>query len=234
MEELLLNGFAALGLPLSPESLQQYRTYYTMLEETNKVMNLTAITGETDTAQLHFLDCAALLTAENLKGKSLVDVGTGAGFPGMVLKIGEPSLQLTLMDSLGKRIHFLEQVTETLGLEQVTTVISRAEEAPEELRESFDFATARAVTRLNLLAELCLPLVKVGGAFLSMKGPEPEEEIQEAAGAIRTLGGEVEAVLPYTIPGTDVVHTVVKIRKVSPTPKKYPRRWAKMQKEPLR
>ena len=208
MEELLLNGFAALGLPLSPESLQQYRTYYTMLEETNKVMNLTAITGETDTAQLHFLDCAALLTAENLKGKSLV--------------------------GLGKRIHFLEQVTETLGLEQITTVISRAEEAPEELRESFDFATARAVTRLNLLAELCLPLVKVGGAFLSMKGPEPEEEIQEAAGAIRTLGGEVEAVLPYTIPGTDVVHTVVKIRKVSPTPKKYPRRWAKMQKEPLR
>ena len=234
MEELLLNGFAALGLPLSPESLQQYRTYYTMLEETNKVMNLTAITGETDTAQLHFLDCAALLTAENLKGKSLVDVGTGAGFPGMALKIGEPSLQLTLMDSLGKRIHFLEQVTETLGLEQVTTVISRAEEAPEELRESFDFATARAVTRLNLLAELCLPLVKVGGAFLSMKGPEPEEELQEAAGAIRTLGGEVEAVMPYTIPSTEVVHTVVKIRKVSPTPKKYPRRWAKMQKEPLR
>ena len=234
MEEILTAGFPELGLTIPPEGLAQYRAYYTMLEETNRVMNLTAITGEEESARLHFLDCAALLTAEDLSGRTVIDVGTGAGFPGIPLKIACPTLRLTLLDSLAKRVHFLEQVVDRLGLTDTELVLSRAEEAPGRLREQFDAATARAVTRLDALAELCLPLVRQGGVFLAMKGPDPQTEIREAEKAIRVLGGTVERVVPYTSPGTDVTHTVVVIRKTGITPKQYPRRWAKIQKEPIR
>lgn len=234
MEEILKAGYAALGLSITEAGLAGFRGYYTALDSGNRVMNLTAITGEEETARLHFLDCAALLSAVDFREKSVIDVGTGAGFPGLVLKLGEPSIQLTLLDSLGKRVQFLEKTVASLGMAGVATVLSRAEEAPKDLREAFDIATARAVTRLDLLSELCLPFVKVGGVFLAMKGPDPEEELEGAQAAIRILGGEMKNVVRYTIPGTDVTHSVVIIEKTVPTPEQYPRRWAKIQKEPIR
>ena len=215
MDELLRAGFAALGLPLDAAALARFQTYYTLLDERSKVMNLTAIHGETDVAQLHFLDSAALLTVEPLAGKSVIDVGTGAGFPGLPLKIAQPDISLTLLDSLDKRVRFLGDVCAATGLTDVTCLHTRAEEAPE-LRGQFDAAVSRAVA-----------------VFLAMKGPDCAEELDEARSAIRKLGGTYERTTRYTIPGTDVTHSVVVIRKTAPTPPKYPRRWAKMQKEHL-
>ena len=232
MEEILREGFAQLGLELTEPALAGFQSYYAALEAGNQVMNLTAITGEADTARLHFLDCAAVLTGAQLRDKSVIDVGTGAGFPGLVLKIAEPSIRLTLLDSLNKRVEFLRQTCDTLGFGDVTCLHRRAEEAPE-LREQFDFAVSRAVARLNVLCELCLPFVKVGGSFLAMKGPGAVEELREAEKAIALLGGEFAAAHRYAVPGTELRHCVLEIRKVSPTPAKYPRRFAKIQKQPL-
>ena len=232
MEQILREGLAALGLEVSAEQIAAFRTYYSLLDARSKVMNLTAIHGEADTARLHFLDCAALLTLTDLAGKTVVDVGTGAGFPGLPLRILEPRMKLTLLDSLAKRVDFLSEVCGALGFDDVQCLHARAEEA-HDLRETFDAALSRAVARLDLLSELCLPLVRVGGAFLAMKGPGCAEELAEARHAIEILGGEPE-VLTYAIPGTDLTRNVVRIRKVKETPMKYPRRWAKMQKTPIR
>ena len=233
MEKLLRAGFAALGLPLDETALTRFETYYELLEERSKVMNLTAIHGETDVAQLHFLDSAALLTVEPLAGKSVIDVGTGAGFPGLPLKIAQPDISLTLLDSLDKRVRFLGDVCAAAGLTDVTCLHARAQEAPEELRGRFDAAVSRAVARLYLLCELCLPLVKVGGAFLSMKSVESGGELEQAKKAIGILGGRVERTADYSIPGTDVTHRVIFIKKIAETPKKYPRPFAKIKKNPL-
>ena len=233
LEELLREGFAQLGLPADEAALKGFRRYYEILTEWNRVMNLTAISGEEETARLHFLDCAALLGLADFAGKRVVDVGTGAGFPGLVLKIARPDLELTLLDSLDKRVRFLSAVCAELGFADVRCLHARAEEAPAELRQSFDIACSRAVARLNLLAELCLPLVKVGGLFVAMKGPEVAEELREAEKGIRLLGGEVERVAEYAVPGTELRHNAVLIRKVSETPKKYPRKWGQMKKQPL-
>lgn len=232
MNEILTAGFSHLGLSLPPEALGRFAAYHKALEDGNAVMNLTAITGVEETARLHFLDCAALLGAADLKNASVIDVGTGAGFPGMVLKIAEPSIHLTLLDSLRKRVDFLETTGAALGLTDIRYIHGRAEEMPQ-LREQFDFAVSRAVARLNLLCELCLPFVKVGGSFLAMKGPGAAAELEQAEHAISLLGGEFHAAHRYTIPGTDLQHCVVEIRKLAPTPEKYPRRFAKMQKAPL-
>lgn len=231
MKEILLSGAAELGINISNKSLEQLETYWHMLEEKNKVMNLTAITGEEECARLHFLDCAALLKSRTLAGKSMIDVGSGAGFPGLVLKIIEPNLKLTLLDSLGKRVDFQKEVCQALGLE-VNCLHQRAEE-PEGLLGRFDYATARAVSRMNILTELCLPYVKKGGEFLAMKGPEPEVELAEAKKAIRILGGGAVSVEKYTVPGTEAVHSIITVKKVSPTPPQYPRRWAKIKASPL-
>ena len=233
LEELLSTGFEALGLCPDAQALPRYRLYYETLAEQNKVMNLTAIDGEEDTARLHFLDCAALLTLTELKGKSLIDVGSGAGFPGLALKIARPDIDLTLLDSLDKRVKFLRETADALGFADAVCVHARAEEAPAEYRERFDIAVSRAVARLNLLCELCLPFVKTGGLFVAMKGPGAAEELDEAKKAIRTLGGELECAAAYTIPGTEVRHTAILIRKVGNTPARYPRRWAQMKKQPL-
>ena len=233
LEEVLRGGFAALGLPLDGTALSRYRLYADVLSETNRVMNLTAITGEAEAARLHFLDCAALLEAADLSGRTLIDVGTGAGFPGLALKIARPELSLVLLDSLDKRVGFLRGVCDRLGLADVTCVHARAEEAPAEYRAAFDCAVSRAVARLNVLCELCLPFVRVGGAFLAMKGPEHADELEEARRAIRLLGGELESENDYTIPGTEIVHSVIVIRKLAETPKNYPRRWAQIKKQPL-
>lgn len=231
METLLRKGLTELGLDDSgtPSLLR----YGELLLEKNKVMNLTAITEPEDVAALHFLDSAALLTLADFKGKSVVDVGTGAGFPGMPMKILEPTIQLTLLDSLGKRINFLQEVCDDLGLTEVACVHARAEEFAAAHRQSFDFAVSRAVANLAVLCELCLPLVKVGGYFLSMKSVDSGEELEQARKAIRTLGGTVERTMDYRIPGTDVKHRVILIKKTAKTPEKYPRPFAKIKKNPL-
>ena len=233
LEQRLSSGFEAMGLSADDEMLRRYRVYYEYLEEINQVMNLTAISGEKDVAELHFLDCAALLTMKSFAGKKVIDVGTGAGFPGLALKIACPELELTLLDSLDKRVNFLKNTCERLGFDNVNCIHARAEEIPAGFRQGFDFAVSRAVARLNLLCELCLPYVKKGGMFIAMKGPELDAELDEAKRAIRTLGGVVEKKLDYTIPGTDVTHCAVLIRKCSDTPAKYPRRWAQIKKSPL-
>ena len=233
LEDILRSGFEELKLPLGDKSLEGYRTYFEYLEEMNKVMNLTAISGEEDVARLHFLDCAALLALEDFKGKRVIDVGTGAGFPGMALKIACPDISLTLLDSLDKRIKFLKELSKKLGYEDINCVHMRAEEAPDEYRQRFDIVTSRAVARLNLLAELCLPLVKVGGTFIAMKGPDCTGEVNEAKRCIAILGGKLEPRADYKVPGTDIIHSAVIIRKVKDTPAKYPRRWAQIKKQPL-
>ena len=193
-------------------------------------MNLTAITDPAAVAQLHFLDSLALLDAAELAGKRVLDVGCGAGFPGVPLKIAEPSIQLTLLDSLAKRMNWLAEVLPGLGVE-AEIVTARAEEYVLHRREQYDVATSRAVARLNILAELCLPYVRVGGQFLAMKGALAQEEVDEARRAIRTLGGQVKKIYEY--PVADTTHRVVIIEKVTPTPKQYPRAFAKIKKSPL-
>ena len=231
MEQFLRDGLQALNLP--QEGVPSLLRFAQELVETNKVMNLTAITEPRDIAALHFLDSAALLTLTDFKGKSVVDVGTGAGFPGMPLRILEPSIRLTLLDSLNKRVDFLQRVCDGLALTDVACVHARAEEFAARHRESFDIATSRAVASLPMLAELCLPLVKVGGLFAAMKSVDSDQELEAARKAIGTLGGQVSEVKDYVIPGTDVRHRVIFVKKVRETPKKYPRTFAKIKKNPL-
>ena len=236
MKDILTQGLAQLDITPPPEAIDRLCRYAQLLVEQNKVMNLTAITDPEGIARLHFLDSAALLPlCGGAAGKSLIDVGTGAGFPGLVLKILDPELKLTLLDSLGKRVNWLSQVARELGLKDVTCLHARAEEQAlvKGYRDSFDLVTARAVADLRLLSELCLPYAKVGGTFLSMKSVDSGEELDRAAHAIKLLGGRLENITDCPIPGCDVTHRVVAIRKMAPTLKGYPRRWAKIQKEPL-
>lgn len=239
MEQIISAGLDQLGLTArvpkdAPARLAQYGQ---MLLEKNRMMNLTAIREPEGVARLHMLDCAALLKFCNFEGKTLVDVGTGAGFPGMVLKILVPSMKVTLLDSLAKRLNWLTEVCDALdGVDSITTFYGRAEEFALEkqgLRDSFDFVTARAVAELRVLCELCLPFVKVGGQFLAMKSTSSDQELEEAAHAVKLLGGRVTEVQDYQIPGTDITHRLIVIQKMAPTLKGYPRRWAKIQKEPL-
>jgi 16S rRNA (guanine527-N7)-methyltransferase len=193
-------------------------------------MNLTAITEPTAVAKLHLLDSLTLLTMADLKGKRLIDVGCGAGFPGVPVKIGCPEVKLTLLDSLGKRMTWLEGFLPQLGVE-AECVTARAEEAVVSRREQYDFATSRAVARLNILLELTAPYVKVGGKVLAMKGTAALEELEEAKNAIRRLGLKLEKVAEFPVDGT--AHTVIVLKKVAPTPPQYPRRYAKIKQAPL-
>ena len=233
MRGAIETGLVQLGLdPVKAEALAVYGE---RLLAKNQVMNLTAITDPLEVATLHMLDCAALLNCAGFENKTLIDVGTGAGFPGLPLKILVPSLEVTLLDSLNKRVDWLAEVCETLKLDGIEAVHARAEEAGRDpaLREQFDFATARAVADLRLLCELCLPFVKVGGRFLAMKSADSDGELNSALPAIRTLGGQVERCVDYTIPHTNVTHRVILIQKSTTIPEKYPRRWVKIQKAPL-
>ena len=233
MDKILKDGFAELGVTVDEKAIERYKVYFENLEEKNKVMNLTAISGEEDVARLHFLDCAALLSAADFKGKKVIDVGTGAGFPGLALKIAQPDMELTLLDSLNKRIDFLSETCEKLDLDDVQCIHARAEEAPKDYRGAFDIATSRAVARMSVLCELCLPFLKVGGVFVAMKGPDCAQELSEAENAIKLLGGEIRETKLYPIPGTDITHAAVIIEKVKPTHPKYPRKWAQIKKQPL-
>ena len=230
MRETLEKGLPALGLTLREEQIDTLCAFGEALLEKNQVMNLTAITDPKEVGRLHFLDSIALLKAADLRNKQVVDVGCGAGFPGVPLKIAEPTLELTLLDSLGKRMTWLSEVLPQLGVEAACET-ARAEEFAAGHREQYDVAVSRAVARLNVLAELCLPLVKPGGLFLAMKGAAAKEETDEAGRAISILGGRIEKLFEY--PLGDAVHRVVVIRKEKPTPPKYPRRFAKIKQQPL-
>ena len=223
-------GLPLLSLDLPEKTRQTLCEFGSAVVKQNEVMNLTAITEPDQVAKLHLLDSLTVLKAADLAGKRVIDVGCGAGFPGVPLKIACPEMKLTLLDSLGKRMNWLEQILPTLGVE-AQCVTARAEDAAAECRESYDFATSRAVARLNILLELTAPFVKVGGAVLAMKGAAAKEELAEAQNAIRQLGLKVENVLEFPIDGT--AHSVIALRKVKPTPPKYPRRYAKIKQQPL-
>lgn len=232
MKQALASGLPQLERKLTDAQLDTFCAFGSALVEKNQVMNLTAITEPEQVARLHFLDCIALLGAANFYGKSIIDVGCGAGFPGVPLKIAEPSIDLTLLDSLKKRMDWLESTLPELGIE-AQCVAARAEEYALAHREQYDIAVSRAVARLTMLAELCLPLVRVGGHFVAMKSADSDEELSQAARAIATLGGKVTRIWDYPVPGTDAVHRAVVITKVKATPKPYPRRFAKIKQQPL-
>ena len=232
MKQALASGLPQLERKLTDAQLDTFCAFGSALVEKNQVMNLTAITEPEQVARLHFLDCTALLGAANFYGKTVIDVGCGAGFPGVPLKIAEPSIDLTLLDSLKKRMDWLESTLPELGIE-AQCVAARAEEYALAHREQYDIAVSRAVARLTMLAELCLPLVRVGGHFVAMKSADSDEELSQAARAIATLGGKVTRIWDYPVPGTDAVHRAVVITKVKATPKPYPRRFAKIKQQPL-
>ena len=236
IDRSLLRGAAAeIGIDLTERQLEQFDIYAGMLVETNRHMNLTAITEPKEIVYKHFADSLSLLSAHSLTGgASLIDVGSGAGFPGLPLAIARPDLQVTLLDSLQKRVGFLREAGETLSLGGLTAIHGRAEDAAHlpEMREAFDYAAARAVAALPALCELCLPFVRVSGYFLPQKGGDTATELEASASAIELLGGEGAGVYPVSLPEAEL-HTVIAVKKVRQTPPQYPRKPAKMAKNPL-
>jgi len=231
---IVLSGAEVMGIELPNDAATTFGAYYTILERGGEIANLTAIKGAADVANLHFLDSVALLKFARFSHARLIDIGSGAGFPGVPIKISEPSVGLTMLDSSVKRVAFLTDLCAELDIE-ASIFHARAEIAAHyhEMRERFDIAVSRAVARLNILCELCLPFVTVGGAFIAMKGSTPNDEIFDADNAVKTLGGQILDVCSYMIPGTDIKHSAVIIGKSSETPKKYPRRFARMKSAPL-
>ena len=230
MKQTLSAGLPILGLDLSEEIQDKLCAFGRAMVKQNEVMNLTGITDDKGVANLHLLDSLTVMASGDLAGKTLIDVGCGAGFPGVPLAIACPEAKVTLLDSLGKRMKWLEEVLPQLGV-KAECVTARAEEAVATRRESYDFATSRAVARLNILLELTAPYVKVGGCVLAMKGALAKEELAEAGSAIKKLGLKLEQVKEFPIDGT--AHAVIVLRKVAPTPRQYPRRSAKLKQSPL-
>lgn len=230
MKNTLTEGLDTLGLTLSEEQIDTLCAFGRAMVKQNEVMNLTAITEDTAVAKLHLLDSLTVLCCADLTGKALIDVGCGAGFPGVPLAVACPEAKITLLDSLGKRVKWLEETLPTLGI-SAECITARAEEAVADRRETYDFATSRAVARLNILLELTAPYVKVGGAVLALKGAAAKEELGECKNAIRQLGLKLEDVKEFPIDGTN--HAIILLRKVAPTPKQYPRRYAKIKQSPL-
>lgn len=241
----VVEGSRAFGLELTPAQVDAMACYLRLLVEWNQRFNLTAIEDPSEILVKHFLDSLSCASAVDFSTRrTLIDVGSGAGFPGLVLKILYPHLRITLLDAVQKRLRFLERVAQELSLTEVETLHARAEDAasaiprpgsslPRTYRESFDVATARAVARLNVLAEWTLPFVKVGGVLLAMKGPEVDAEVEEARGAVRRLGGGNAEVRPLVLPGTEVGRSLVVVPKVRPTPRDLPRPPGTARKSPL-
>lgn len=230
MKQTLSAGLPGLGLTLEENRIDCLVAFGRAMVKQNAVMNLTGITDDKGVANLHLLDSLTVLSCADLTGKSIIDVGCGAGFPGVPLAIACPEARVTLLDSLGKRMKWLEAVLPALGV-RAECVTARAEEAVADRRETYDYATSRAVARLNILLELTAPYVKVGGAVLAMKGALAAEELEESRNAIKKLGLKLEEVREFPIDGTN--HVVLVLRKVSPTPKQFPRRFAKIKQAPL-
>ena len=230
MLHTLEKGLPDLGLNIPAEIQEKLCAFARSMVKQNEVMNLTGITEDEAVAKLHLLDSLTVLSTADLAGKSLIDVGCGAGFPGVPLAIACPDARITLLDSLGKRMKWLEEVLPTLGV-NAECITARAEEAVATRRERYDYATSRAVARLNILLELTAPYVKVGGAVLAMKGAAAKEELAECGNAMKKLGLKLEEVREFPIDGT--AHAVIVLRKVAPTPPKYPRRFAKIKQSPL-
>ena len=233
MKEYLARYLNELQIDYSQEQMEQFEAYHRLLAQWNEKINLTAIREPQEVALKHFADC--LYGMPYLpEGARLIDVGSGAGFPGVPLKIMRPDLEVLLLDSLNKRVLFLEELIQSLGLSNICTIHSRAEDgAKGKLRESFDVATARAVANLSVLSEYCLPYVKVGGCFLAYKGSAGFEEIAEAKNAVKILGAKVEKQEEYILPDSDIRHTLAVIRKTKNTPSEYPRNAGKISKKPL-
>lgn len=230
MKETLLAGLPELKLALTEAQVDTLCAFGQAVITQNEVMNLTAITEPSQVAKLHLLDSLTVLSALDLEGKKLIDVGCGAGFPGVPLAIASPDTQVTLLDSLGKRVNWLKEILPRLGV-NAQCVTARAEEAVADRREQYDYAVSRAVARLNILLELLAPYVKVGGAVVAMKGSAAREELAECTGALKKLGLKEEAFLEFPVDGAS--HAVIVLRKIAPTPRQYPRRYAKIKQAPL-
>ncbi|MDE5565384.1 MAG: 16S rRNA (guanine(527)-N(7))-methyltransferase RsmG [Anaeroplasmataceae bacterium] len=223
-----------LGILLNEKTSSQFESYYQMLIEVNQVMNLTAITEKEEVYRKHFLDSLEIVRALNtFPSYTLCDVGSGAGFPSVPLAIVQKEVDVTIIDSLQKRITFLEKLIQKLELPNVVARHARAEDYVKEKREAFDVVTARAVARLNILAELCLPLTKVGGTFLAMKGASGEAELKEASKALEILGGRLENIIHFTLPDEEEQRQILVIKKIKSTPLKYPRNFNKIKERPL-
>ena len=232
----LINGCKEIGITLTDLQVDRFMNYYSFLIEKNKVMNLTAITEFNDVIDKHFIDSLTCVKAVNMTQiKTIIDVGTGAGFPGIPVKIIYPDKNVLLLDSLNKRINFLNELIGRLDLKNINTLHSRAEETGQDhkYREKYDLVLSRAVSNLSVLCEYCLPLVKIGGSFLSYKTDGIENEIKDAANAIKILGGKIESKKELIIPETDIKRLLINIKKVKQTPGKYPRKAGTATKEPL-
>lgn len=234
MTDILTAKCAEFSIKLTEKQLAQFKIYADFLVEYNEKVNLTAITDPEGIAVKHFADSIVPFAEIDTENKRIIDVGTGAGFPSVPLKIRDSSVKLTLLDSLNKRVVFLSQLCEKLNLSNVEYVHGRAEEVGRkgEYREKYDIATARAVASLRELAEYCLPFVKVGGYFIALKGPDCEQEANDAKNAVKLLGGEIKEIKKYSL-GENAGRSVIIIQKISQTPTKYPRQSAKITKSPL-
>lgn len=236
MSQTFENKISALGITLTDRQKQQFDKFYELLVEWNKVMNLTGITDYEEVNEKHFVDSLSLVQAIDIdKEQTVIDIGTGAGFPGIPLKIAFPHLKMVLLDSLNKRINFLNVVINELGLTDIKTIHGRAEDYAKqaEYREQFDICVSRAVANLSTLSEYCIPYVKVGGMFIPYKSGEIDEEVQQAKKAIHILGGKLDEVIKFQLPDTEINRSFVKINKVQNTAKKYPRKAGLPTKEPL-
>lgn len=236
MSNIFVEKLNVLGVTLNDTQLKQFDQYYELLVEWNKVMNLTAITEYEEVVVKHFVDSLSLVKAIDIeKVHTVIDIGTGAGFPGIPLKIAFPHLKITLLDSLNKRINFLNEVIDKLGLEEISTIHGRAEDFARKLeyREQFDLCVSRAVANLSTLSEYCLPYVKVGGVFLPYKSGEIDQEVEEAATALKVLGGKMKKVEKFQLPDSDISRSFIVIAKTKNTGKKFPRKAGLPSKEPI-
>lgn len=236
LKELLIKGTSEIGIKIDDAQAETFLKYKEILLEWNERVNLTSITDDQEVIIKHFIDSLTLLKFTELSQKNVIDVGTGAGFPGLPLKIAESSIELTLLDSLNKRVNFLEEVKNILKFDNVTLIHGRAEDfgTRPEFREKFDISLSRAVANLATLCEYCLPFVKLNGYFISLKGPEIDNELKEGQNAIGILGGKVELVEKITLPFTDITHSIVFIKKIKQTPTIYPRKAGKPSKDPIK
>ncbi|WP_195926777.1 16S rRNA (guanine(527)-N(7))-methyltransferase RsmG [Sarcina ventriculi] len=235
--ELMKNACDSVEMNFDEDKYNKFITYKNLLQEWNEKINLTAITEDEEVIKKHFIDCIKAFSENQFKeAKTLIDVGTGAGFPGLPIAIMKEDLNITLLDSLNKRVNFLNIVKNSLNLTNVTTIHSRAEDGArnKELREKFDIATSRAVANMAVLSEFCLPYVKVGGYFIALKGPAITDELNDAKNAIGTLGGKLIEVIEVSVEGTDLKHNLVVIKKVKETPKTYPRKAGSITKKPIK